>query len=81
MVLPLTIITTSSWILILSVIAGLCLSARRGDLQQLSATAVEPTSERIEAPAISAQITAHSAQPATHVYPCNPFGIAGSATG
>jgi hypothetical protein len=80
MVLPLTIITTS-WILILSVIAGLCLNARRGDLQQLSATPAEPMSERIEAPAIAARITDQPAQPATHVYPCNPFGIAGSATG
>ena len=80
MVIPLTIITTS-WILILSVIASLCLSARRGDLQQLSAATVEPMSERIDAAAISAQITAQSAQPATHAYPCNPFGIAGSATG
>jgi hypothetical protein len=81
MALPLIIIITSSWILILAVIAGLCLSARRGDLQQLSAAAAEPTSGRIEAPVISARITAQSAQPARRVYPCNPLGITGSATG
>jgi|GEM_PF-4316587 len=80
MALPLIIIT-ASWILILTLIAGLCLSARRGDLQQLSAAPEEPTSELIEAPAISAWITAQSAQPARRVYPCNPLGITGSATG
>jgi len=78
MALPLLIIT-ASWILILSVIAGLCLNARRGDLQQLSAAPAKPTSERIESSVISARITAQSAQPATRVYPCDPF--AGSATG
>jgi hypothetical protein len=81
MVLPLTIIITASWILILSVIAGLCSNARRGDLQQLSTTPADPTSECIKAPVIAARITDQSAQPATHVYPYNPFGIAGSATG
>jgi hypothetical protein len=80
MVLPLTIVI-ASWILILSVTVGLCLNARRGDLQQLSATPAEPTSERIEAPVITARITAQSAQPATRAYPCNPLGITGSATG
>jgi hypothetical protein len=81
MILPLTIIITASWILILSVIAGLCLNARRGDLQQLSTTPAQPTSERIEAPATAARITAQSTQPATRAHPCNPFGITGSATG
>jgi hypothetical protein len=80
MVLPLIIII-ASWILILSVIAGLCMNARRGDLQQMGAAATEPMSELIEAPVISARITAQSAQPATRVYPCNPLGITGSATG
>ena len=79
MALPLIIIT-ASWILILSVIAGLCLNARRGDLQQLSTTPAQPTSERIETPAIAARITAQSTQPATRAYPCNPAGIT-SATG
>ncbi len=79
MALPLIIIT-ASWILILAVIAGLCLSARRGDLQQLSAAPEEPTNERIEAPAISARIAAQSAQPARRVYPCNPLGIITGAT-
>jgi hypothetical protein len=74
------IIITASWILILSVITGLCLNARRGDLQQLSAAPAEPTSERIEAPAIAARITAQSTQSATRVYPCNPAGFT-SATG
>jgi hypothetical protein len=80
MALPLIIIT-ASWILILSVIAGLCLSARRGDLQQLSAAAApaEPTSERTGAAAIPAHITAQSAESTTRVYRCNP--ITGSATG
>jgi hypothetical protein len=78
MALPLIIITTS-WILILAVIASLCLSARRGDLQQLSTAPEEPTNERIEVPAISARITAQSAQPARRVYPCSPFGITGGA--
>jgi hypothetical protein len=79
MALPLIIIT-ASWILILSVIAGLCLNARRGDLQQLSTTPAQPTSERIETPAIAARITAQSTQPATRAYPCNPAGFT-SATG
>jgi len=41
MAIPIIIIT-ASWILILAVIAGLCLSARRGDLQQLSTAPEEP---------------------------------------
>jgi hypothetical protein len=78
MFLPLIVI--ASWILILFVIAGLCLNARRGDLQLVSTAPAEPTSERIEPPAIVARITAQSTQSATRVYPCNPAGFT-SATG
>jgi hypothetical protein len=91
MILPLTIII-ASWILILSVVVGLCLSARQGDHQLLMDTPAHPASE-LTAPSlisprttaeptmIPARITAQSAQPATRAYPCNPFGITGSTAG
>ena len=47
MVLALIII--ASWILILSVIVGLCLSARQGDLQERGATPAYATSNLAEA--------------------------------
>jgi len=74
MILPLIIII-ASWILVLSVIAGLCLSARHGDLHQRETTPAYPATDPIAAPVISAPI-ARSSRP---TYPCNP-GLTSSAT-
>jgi hypothetical protein len=75
MILPLIIII-ASWILVLSVIAGLCLSARQGDLQQRETAPAYPAGDPIAAPVISASIAARSSRRA---YPCNP-GLTSGAT-
>ena len=70
--MTLLLIIIASWTLILSVIVGLCLSARRGDLEASPAYAtsspIEPSIPRI------------TAQPSRRLYPCNPAGI-GITTG
>ncbi len=71
MVLALIII--ASWILILSVIVGLCLSARQGDLQERGAAPAYATSNLAE-PSL------RPAQPSRRAYPCNP-GFPSSAAG
>lgn len=72
MVLALIII--SSWILILSVIVGLCLSAHQGDLQERGAAPAYATSNLAEA-------SLRPAQSSRRAYPCNPAGFPSSATG
>jgi hypothetical protein len=76
MVLALIIIPTS-WILILSVIVGLCRSAHQGDLQQLKDAPAHHASDPTSPSLLSPQITT---QPGRRVYPCNPAGITSSAT-
>ena len=71
MILALLIIT--AWMLILSLVLAVCLSARQGDRQQLKQA--HPISERDEAPVI---ITAH---PGRHAHPRDPAGLTTSATG
>jgi hypothetical protein len=73
--MTLVLIIIASWTLILSVIVGLCLSARQGDLQEWRASPAYATSSPAE-PSIP-QITA---QPSRRLYPCNPAGI-GITTG
>jgi hypothetical protein len=87
MVLALIII--ASWILILSVIVGLYLSARQGDLQERGSVPVYATSNLAEPslrpasdPAAPALIPPRiTAQPSRRAYPCNPAGFPSSATG
>ena len=74
----LLLIIIASWILILSVVAGLCMSARQGDLQQRDRAPVHLAGDPIATPVISAPIAARSGR---RVYPCDPLGITGSATG
>ncbi len=78
MILPLIITIIVSWVLVLSVVVGLCLSARQGDLQQQQAAPAYATSDLIEPSVISPRITA---PPGRHAYPCNPAGFTSSATG
>ena len=57
MVLPLLIIV-ASWILVLAVVAGLCFSARQGDLEQLRGVPADPASDPFESAPVSLRITA-----------------------
>jgi len=75
--MTLVLIIIASWILILSVIVGLCLSAHQGDLQQLNDTPAHPASDPIAAASISPRITA---QPSRRAYPCKPTGFPSGAT-
>ncbi len=60
MVLPLLIIV-ASWIFVLAVVVGLCLSARRGDLEQLRGAHADPASEPFESALVSHRISAEPA--------------------
>lgn len=57
MILPLIVIIIASWLLILFVVAGLCLGAHQGDLQQMEAAPVHPASDLTEPSVTSPQIT------------------------
>jgi hypothetical protein len=82
MALPLVIVI-ASWILILSMVLGLCLSARQGDRQQLSVAPADLASDEIEPPMISASITVRpgmdSAPSGRRLYPCDPAYSSASA--
>jgi hypothetical protein len=60
MVLPLLVIL-ASWILVLAIVAGLCLSARRGDLEQLGGASADPASESLEPALVSLQLSTEPA--------------------
>jgi hypothetical protein len=82
--MALALLIIALWILILSTVVCLCLSARQGDLLQREVTQRRetapacPTDDPIEPSVISLRITA---QPGRRVYPCDPAGLTGSATG
>jgi hypothetical protein len=95
MALPLVIVI-ASWILILSMVLGLCLSARQGDRQQLSVAPADLASDQIEPPMISTPITVEPARgevlrfggepgmdstsSGRRLYPCDPAYSSASAT-
>jgi hypothetical protein len=86
MVLPLIVTLIAIWILILSLLIGVCLSARQGDLQQqqqLKVASAHPASDDpIGPPATSSRIGSITAQPpGTHAHPPNPTVLTSGVTG
>ena len=77
MLLPILLVTATTWLLTLSLIAALCLSARQGDLQQLDeATATPRAINPLESPLFSTRITA---QQGRRAHPCEHVGITARA--
>ena len=64
----------ASWILGLALVAGLCLAAHRGDLQQQGAPPARPASglEGLLGGAALATVHPRESYPRGSAYPCNP---------
>ena len=67
-----------TWILILSLITGLCLAARVGDHEEQRESPPRSTSDRPEAAVVPLQTAAPTARTS---YPCNPVAQVGGGGG
>jgi hypothetical protein len=68
MILPFAI---ASWVLSLALVTGLCLAARRGDIQEHGEPLAEPVGDAIERFVIVREVATHSSGPAA---PPDPVG-------